>query len=83
MTPVIPPRGNRSQVREYDWLVYKERHLIERFFNKSNTTEESSRDTRREPVTTWAFFASSPLSSGYGDTSTEPRENRLLEHPLP
>ena len=34
MTAVIPPRGNRSEVRPCDWLVYKERHLIECFFNK-------------------------------------------------
>lgn len=34
MTAVIPPRGNRNEKREIDWLVYKERHLIECFFNK-------------------------------------------------
>ena len=34
MTPVIPPRGNRTEARTCDWFVYKERHLIECFFNK-------------------------------------------------
>ncbi len=34
MSAVIPPRGNRSEPRECDWFVYKERHLIECFFNK-------------------------------------------------
>jgi transposase len=34
MTPVIPSRGNRLEVRKCDWHVYKERHLIECFFNK-------------------------------------------------
>lgn len=34
MKPVIPPRSGRTQVRECDWFVYKERHLIECFFNK-------------------------------------------------
>jgi len=34
MAAVIPPRGNRIEVRECDWFVYKERHLIECFFNK-------------------------------------------------
>ncbi len=32
--PVIPPRSNRKTPREYDKHVYKERHLIECFFNK-------------------------------------------------
>ena len=31
---VIPPRSNRKTPREYDHHVYKERHLIECFFNK-------------------------------------------------
>ncbi len=32
MEPVIPPRGNRPEQREYDRHVYKDRNLIERFF---------------------------------------------------
>ncbi|MGH8497376.1 MAG: IS5 family transposase [Methylococcales bacterium] len=35
MEAVIPARSNRTQARECDWFVYKERHLIECFFNKS------------------------------------------------
>jgi len=31
---VIPPRKNRKEPREYDRHLYKERHLIECFFNK-------------------------------------------------
>jgi transposase len=31
---VIPPRSNRKTPREYDEHLYKERHLIECFFNK-------------------------------------------------
>lgn len=31
---VIPPRKNRKERREYDRHLYKERHLIECFFNK-------------------------------------------------
>lgn len=34
MEAVIPPRSNRTEPREVDWSVYKERHLIECFFNK-------------------------------------------------
>lgn len=32
--PVIPPRANRQQLREYDAHLYKERHLVECFINK-------------------------------------------------
>jgi transposase len=31
---IIPPRKNRKQSREYDKLLYKERHLVECYFNK-------------------------------------------------
>ena len=34
MGAVIPPRSNRNSPREVNWLAYKERHLIECFFNK-------------------------------------------------
>ena len=32
--PNIPPKANRQEPRECDWFAYKERHLIECFFNK-------------------------------------------------
>jgi transposase len=32
--PVIPPRSHRKTPRDYDKHLYKERHLIECFFNK-------------------------------------------------
>lgn len=32
--PVIPPRSNRKNPRDYDQHLYKERHLVECFFNK-------------------------------------------------
>ena len=31
---VIPPRSHRKTLRAYDKALYKERNLIERFFNK-------------------------------------------------
>ncbi len=34
MTAVIPPRRHRTELRKMDWFLYKERHLIECFFNK-------------------------------------------------
>ena len=33
-TPVIPPKANRKTPRTCDFVLYCERHLIERFFNK-------------------------------------------------
>ena len=33
-TAVIPPKGNRKLVRNYDRNLFKERHLIENFFAK-------------------------------------------------
>jgi transposase len=32
--PVIPPKANRKTKRECDFALYRERNLIERFFNK-------------------------------------------------
>ena len=32
--PVIPPRSNRKSPREYDKVIYKERNLVERLFQK-------------------------------------------------
>ena len=33
-TAVIPPRKNRKKQRDYDQELYKERNLVERFFQK-------------------------------------------------
>ena len=32
MTPVIPPKKNRKQLRDYDEYLYKLRHLVENAF---------------------------------------------------
>ena len=32
--PVIPPRANRTQQRDYDEWLYRERHLVECFIGK-------------------------------------------------
>ncbi len=31
---VIPPRGNRKSLRNYDKILYKDRNLVERLFQK-------------------------------------------------
>jgi transposase len=33
-TPIIPPKENRKIKREVDYILYKERHLVECFFSK-------------------------------------------------
>ena len=33
-TPVIPPRANRKEQRDYDAWLYRERHLVECFIGK-------------------------------------------------
>lgn len=33
-TVCIPPKSNRKEQREYDKHLYKERNLVERFFNR-------------------------------------------------
>ena len=32
--PVIPPKANRKNPRKTDFALYRERNLVERFFNK-------------------------------------------------
>jgi transposase len=34
ITPVIPPKANRKMKRDCDFALYRERNLVERFFNK-------------------------------------------------
>jgi transposase len=34
ITPVIPPKANRTARRDCDFALYCERNLVERFFNK-------------------------------------------------
>ena len=34
ITPVIPSKANRCEVRKTDFALYRERNLVERFFNK-------------------------------------------------
>jgi transposase len=34
ITPVIPPKANRKVKRACDFALYRERNLVERFFNK-------------------------------------------------
>jgi transposase len=61
-TAVIPPRANRSSLRDYDRQLYGERHLIENFF--ANSFVRSPPATRRPRGTSWLPSSSSPASFG-------------------
>jgi transposase len=45
---VIPPRKRRTQPRDYDRHLYKDRNLVERFFNRIKQFRRiATRDVRR------------------------------------
>jgi transposase len=58
---VIPPPRNRTQERDYDLEVYKERHLIECFFNKVKSYHRvfSRFEKRAQNYLGFVYFASS------------------------
>ena len=41
ITPIIPPKANRKTKRECDFALYRERNLIERFFNNMGSSGET------------------------------------------
>ena len=51
---VIPPRSNRTEQREYDKHLYKERHLVECFINK---IKHYRRIATRYEKTACSFFS--------------------------
>ena len=59
--PVIPPKRNRTFKRPYDAELYKERNIIERFFNKLKQSAASQLDTTSCSPISWAS-SNSPLS---------------------
>lgn len=58
---VIPPKKNRINPREYDKFIYKDRNLVERFFNLIKNFRRVS--TRYEKLSrnylSFVYFASS------------------------
>ena len=58
---VIPPKRNRTVQRPYDADLYKERNIIERFFNKLNSSTASLPGMTSCSPTSWAS-SNSPLS---------------------
>jgi transposase len=37
ITPVIPPKANRKELRDCDFALYRERNLVERFDKLAST----------------------------------------------
>ena len=48
ITPVIPPKANRKVPRECDFVLYRERNLVERFFSKIKYFRRSPSTTTPE-----------------------------------
>jgi putative transposase len=61
---VIPPKRNRTFKRPYDAELYKERNIIERFFNKLNSSAASPHATTSCSPTSWASSNSPRSLSG-------------------
>ena len=75
---MIPPRKNRKEPREYDLHLYKERHLIECFFNKIkhyrrlfSRFEKLDQRHARLPQLCWRF-----------DLATMKCQHNLVKHDL-
>jgi len=63
ITPVIPPKANRKTTRTCDFVLYCERNLIERFFNKLKHFVASPHATTNSPEISSPQFSWSALSS--------------------
>src|SRR5918992_2264866 len=68
--PVIPPRANRKTPRECDFALYRERNLVERFFN--NIKHFRAIATRYEK-TARNFLAGVHLVCALAQMTTGPR----------
>jgi len=58
---VIPPRSNRKMPRNYDRVLYKERHLVENFFSKIKEFRKISTryDKLADTFLSFVYFAAS------------------------
>src|ERR1700733_13733092 len=66
---VIPPKSNRRTPIDYDKALYRERNLVERFFNKLKQFRRVA--TRYDKLlVNYRGLLSSPLSQYYSDNSS-------------
>jgi transposase len=72
ITPVIPPKTNRKIKRECDFVLYRERNLIERFFNKLKQLGASPPDTTSSAPPSSHSSNSPPCESGSDQLSPRP-----------
>ncbi|WP_425387508.1 hypothetical protein [Desulfovibrio inopinatus] len=56
--PVIPPKKNRRNERKYDTHIYKERHLVERFFCKLKEFRRIATRSRSWRLLSWQWSLS-------------------------
>ena len=64
LTPVVPPKRNRTAPWDYDREAYKGRNMVERVFNRMK------HHRRPPPATTGSTRPSSPTSSSSPSPST-------------
>ena len=58
----IPPKSNRLYQRKCDWWLYKERHLVECFFNKLQHFRRVATRYDKLPVSFFAFVLLASIS---------------------
>ena len=69
IVPVIPSRSNRKTPRPCDFSLYRERNLVERFFNKlKNFRAIATRYDKLAKTSSPAFISPAPPSSSTDDT---------------
>lgn len=75
----IPTQRDRKVQRSVDAAIYRQRNLVERFFNKLKHFRSIARDTRRPPPTTSLLSSSHHLVFGSGFISPQPSPFDRLE----
>ena len=64
MNPVIPPKSNRKEKRDYDRALYKLRHLVENGFLEFKQWREWRPGMPRTPFLTWPSARFGPWRFG-------------------
>ena len=64
MNPVIPPKSNRKEKRDYDRALYKLRHLVENGFLEFKQWREWRPGMPRIPFLTWPSARFGPWRFG-------------------
>ena len=81
MQAIIPPRSNRLNPRVYDRHLYKERHLVECFFQQDQALSPHLFAFRKPLTTSWPSCTWLLSSFGLDEMSTEPSAGRVACRP--